>query len=133
MTRAPSDLAISRDPSVLPLSAMMISPWKLCRARYASALAMQAERVAASFRQGIKMESAMVCCRPVIDTIDRCTQARLLSKHRPLDALEQGLSYPPNITSKMPRSFLFPTSTVVLHDCQNSDNGHPLQIQPQRH
>src|SRR5262245_43537248 len=57
MTRAPSDSAISRDPSLLPLSTMTISLQKLWRAMYERALAMQIGSVLASFRQGIKMVS----------------------------------------------------------------------------
>src|ERR1051325_3609060 len=46
---------MSREPSVLPLSAIRISPEMPARARYACAFLMQAARVRASLRQGIKM------------------------------------------------------------------------------
>jgi hypothetical protein len=55
ITRAPSNLAISGDPSLLPLSTITISLRKLCRAMYERALAIQIGNVRASFRQGIKM------------------------------------------------------------------------------
>src|SRR5690242_12483297 len=45
---------MSREPSVLPLSAIRISPEMPARARYACAFLMQAGRVRASLRQGIR-------------------------------------------------------------------------------
>src|ERR1051326_9069878 len=46
---------MSREPSVLPLSAIRISPEMPARARYACAFLMQAGRVRASLRQGIRV------------------------------------------------------------------------------
>src|SRR5262245_46508059 len=83
MTRAPSASAISRDPSVLPLSAMTISARDACRARYARALAMQAGSVFASLRHGIRIVSLMlsqlVMCPLVLSL--RCPSDRRKESH----------------------------------------------------
>ena len=56
--RAPAASAIACEPSVLPLSAIRISPSTPLRSRYARAFRMQDARVSASLRQGIRMLSS---------------------------------------------------------------------------
>lgn len=56
-TRAPSDSAISIDPSVEPLSAMRISPETPDLSRPFLALPMHRASVSASFRQGMRIVS----------------------------------------------------------------------------
>src|SRR5688500_3691801 len=56
--RAPARSAMDWEPSVEPLSAMMISPWMLADSKARWALRMQVSRVSASLRQGMTTESS---------------------------------------------------------------------------
>src|SRR5579871_647820 len=118
MTRAPCWRAISAEPSVLPLSAMITSPGVPIAFNACLALSIQQPTVRASFRHGMTIETsgtasvavaepligkASVACmvkvqgfRPILDGDGRCDSLR--EKHRSQAGVEQ-IAYrlPPRI------------------------------------
>src|SRR6266568_6388021 len=62
MTRAPRRLAMAWEPSVLPLSATMVSPAILCSHNARWAFSIQRANVSDSFKQGITMDTSGTAC-----------------------------------------------------------------------
>src|ERR1700693_1164978 len=131
-TRAPSSAAMTCDPSVLPLSATMISADRLSFSIACCAFWMHVASVSASLRHGITIETSTACgAKPACCLGDRC--ATLLAHQpnsgaRPHCSINAMWSLRPDLLRPSPRHLDAPGARHLSSPAKSNDpDGSPLE------